>query len=278
MKTLIKILPIILLTHCSTNDENFIKSQDGVDIYFERSGRGVPTIIFIHGWSPNSKAWKEQVDFFSKKYSVINLDLPGFGKSGHNRSEWTIENYGADIKTIIERLNLKRVILVGHSMGGLVALSGANKIPDKIEGIVLVDILNDINYHYSEPQIQEIITSWKGKIKKGNLKELSSFFSKPELTERYSDLLPSDIPDYWWDVLTDSFHWINNESKATLKGTRAPVLSINSDRTKTDIEAFRQYCPNYNAEIISGTTHYLNWDKPNEFNDTLLKCIESMDR
>jgi pimeloyl-ACP methyl ester carboxylesterase len=265
----------ILLTTCSTKDEQYITSADGVSIYFQEAGVGKPVILFIHGFSPHSDCWRDQVNYFSKDHQVIALDLPGFGKSGQNRREWSMDSYGDDIESLVSKLNLDDVILVGHSMGGLVALKAATKIPDKLRCVVIVDMLNDINSVLTDSQIEDLINWVRPKIRKGNLDSLDVFFSSRQNTLRYDSLLPSEIPSFWWGIVRNTFRWARDDAKQTIKEIKAPVYSINADNTPTNVDAMRQYSPNFKATIIKGTTHYVNWDKPDEFNKALEAIVNS---
>ena len=102
---------LLLITSCATDPITTVESFDGVDIRFDNIGKGEPTIILVHGWSNTRTIWDAQIEHFSQKYQVIAVDLPGFGKSGNNRTEWTMENFGKDISTIINKLKLKKVVL-----------------------------------------------------------------------------------------------------------------------------------------------------------------------
>jgi pimeloyl-ACP methyl ester carboxylesterase len=61
----------------------------------------------------------------SSEYTVVALDLGGHGQSGHNRENWTIEDFAKDVRAVIDGLHLNNVILVGHSMGGEIILQTA---------------------------------------------------------------------------------------------------------------------------------------------------------
>src|SRR6187200_3178241 len=62
-----------------------------VAIEFDECGQGDTTLLFVHGWCINKEYWADQSKYFSDKYKVVALDLPGFGNSGKNRTEWTFE-------------------------------------------------------------------------------------------------------------------------------------------------------------------------------------------
>ena len=106
--------------------------------------------------------WSNQIDFFSRDHTVVALDLPGHGESGMERPGWPLAGYGKDVKAVIESLGLERVVLVGHSMGGPVALETARLIPDRVLGVVGVDTLQDAESKRLDPvQAKEILAAFE---------------------------------------------------------------------------------------------------------------------
>ena len=97
---------------------SFVTSPDSIQIAYEVHGAGDPALIFVHGWSCDRSYWKGQLETFSKNFKVVAIDLAGHGESGLGRQAWTIEAFGADVEAVVEKLGLKRVILIGHSMRG----------------------------------------------------------------------------------------------------------------------------------------------------------------
>ena len=115
-------------------------------------GSGEPALIFIHGWSSDSTYWDAQLDFFSKHYTVVTLDLAGHGDSGTARAEWTMPAFGADVVSVAQQIPNQRLMLVGHSMGGPVALEAARRLKGRIIGIVGVDTFGNIGLPRPTPK------------------------------------------------------------------------------------------------------------------------------
>jgi len=79
-------------------------------------------IIIIHGWGQSSKDWEYVAQTLSDKYRVVVLDLPGFGGSSLPPKPYNTEMYAKFIKNFIEKLGLRKVILIGHSLGGKISI------------------------------------------------------------------------------------------------------------------------------------------------------------
>lgn len=100
-------------------------------------GEGLP-IVFVHGFPLSRGVWKKQIDAFQSFYRVIAPDLRGLGESETLPGPTTMEHYAADLSALFKKLNTGPVVLVGHSMGGYVALAFARQFPEMLCGLVLV--------------------------------------------------------------------------------------------------------------------------------------------
>jgi pimeloyl-ACP methyl ester carboxylesterase len=102
-------------------------------------GEGFPFLI-LHGWGGSSGSWIEvQKKISSKGYKVISLDLPGFGKTPSPITPWEIKDYSNLILNFIEKLNLGKIILLGHSFGGRISIKFASLYPGKLKFLILCD-------------------------------------------------------------------------------------------------------------------------------------------
>ncbi len=110
-----------------------------MDIYCEYILHNKPPIIFIHGFVSSVYTFRRIIPLLSKHFSIIAIDLPGFGRSVKSISFiYTYENYGKLIAACIEHFQLEKAFLVGHSMGGQIALNTTKIVPERIDKLVLL--------------------------------------------------------------------------------------------------------------------------------------------
>jgi len=274
------LIALILITYsCKGKVDNKIVSSDGNKIYFDQMGSNDPTLIFIHGWSNNRTIWDAQMSYFSKKYRVIAVDLPGFGESPNNKTKWTMESFGEDVADVIRQLDIKQSILVGFSMGGPVVLEAASKTPDRVIGVVIVDVLQNPDMKYP-PQMISYIDSVMMDLINNPTKEkmLGGGFIKKNPDESYQralDMFKDHSKIGWSESLTDFFNWSNDQLTEVLKKTKVPLISINSDNEPTNINGFKKYIPDYQAKIVSDVGHVIMWDNTEEFNRLLEESIQT---
>lgn len=85
------------------------------------------TLVFLHGWGQNIQMMEPLANGFEKDFNILIVDLPGFGKSEEPHNTWTVYDYADCINELIKSLNIKDVILLGHSFGGKISLIYASK-------------------------------------------------------------------------------------------------------------------------------------------------------
>jgi pimeloyl-ACP methyl ester carboxylesterase len=107
------------------------------DIAYVEMGSGKRTLVLIHGLASYLPAWKNNLAALSRDYRVIAIDLPGFGKSSKANYAYSMEFYAKVVRGVIRELDLARPTLVGHSMGGQIAMTYALMYPDRLEALVL---------------------------------------------------------------------------------------------------------------------------------------------
>jgi pimeloyl-ACP methyl ester carboxylesterase len=112
-----------------------ISFKDTPIFYQETAGK--ENIVFLHGFLENHKMWLEFTEPLPKKYRKVYIDLPGFGASGNIGYVHSMEEMADAVKAVLDHLKIRRLTLVGHSMGGYVALAFAEKYPDMLKGLVL---------------------------------------------------------------------------------------------------------------------------------------------
>lgn len=108
----------------------------GVKIHYAQRGKG-PAVVLLHGFLEASWMWKDIVPQLSKSRRVITIDLPGHGKSECIGYVHTMDEMAEVVKAVMQALKIRKIDLIGHSMGGYVALAFAERFPDELRSLVL---------------------------------------------------------------------------------------------------------------------------------------------
>ena len=113
-------------------------SYKNISISFSDQGKGT-AIVLLHGFLENSNMWKNLAPALAEKHRVICIDLLGHGKTDSLGYIHTMEEMADAVHHVIHELKLRKIVLIGHSMGGYVALSFANLYPETVKGLVLMN-------------------------------------------------------------------------------------------------------------------------------------------
>lgn len=114
-----------------------VVTEAGTALHYDSSGDGDP-VVFVHGGWVSSWMWTPQVDRFASSHEVITVDVRGHGRTGPTpRGRYTVDLFVADLRKVLERLDVHDPIICGLSLGGLVAQGYAAAYPDDVSGLVL---------------------------------------------------------------------------------------------------------------------------------------------
>lgn len=253
-------------------------TPDSVHIDYRVWGKGEPAVVLIHGWACDSAYWNAQVDALKSRYTVVAVNLAGHGGSEANRTDWSIGNYGEDVATVVRQLKNKQIVLVGHSMGGDVALEASRRIGDRVIGIIAVDSLKSIGLPPLQPQE---IGRQLAPFRKSFI-EATRNYVRDKLFEKGAD--PALVQKVAYDMSLEppAVAVPSLESLLSMDFTRllpdihVPVLAINSDLGPTDVARIRKSLAGFKADVLEHTGHFLMMEVPQRFNPVLLKDIDAL--
>jgi pimeloyl-ACP methyl ester carboxylesterase len=250
-----------------------VTSADGTSIAYDVTGDGPTTIVFVHGWSCDRTYWDAQVSEFSVDYRVVRLDLAGHGASGAGRLDYSMASFGADVAAVVDALELERVLLVGHSMGGDVVMEAAKLLPGRVAGLVWVDTYKSLPVRRTEDELQAIIAPFRQDFRgttEGRVRAMFPAGAKTELVTRVAGGMASAPPEIALSALESALRYAH-EIPASLSILRIPVLAINPDDSPTDEASLRAH--GVESIIIPGVGHFPMMEDPVRFNSVLREAI-----
>jgi pimeloyl-ACP methyl ester carboxylesterase len=115
----------------------YLETEAGISLAYVEVGQGVP-LLFLHGLGSYGPAWQKNMAYLSPHFRCLALDLPGFGKSGKERVTPGMGYYAGVVREFLDRLGIAACYLIGHSMGGQVALHTALRYPERIKKLSLM--------------------------------------------------------------------------------------------------------------------------------------------
>jgi pimeloyl-ACP methyl ester carboxylesterase len=252
-------------------------AKDGVQIYYEFGGSDSPALVFIHGWNCDRSYWSAQLPVFATTHQVVAIDLAGHGESGINREDWSMANFGADVAAVADALQLEDIILVGHSMGGPVALEAARLLKGRVKMIIGADTLSDVSLRYPDEQLAAMLAAMEADFP-GAVEGLvrSSFFlptSDPALIDQIASDMSAAPPAAGIGAFEGFARWYNEHVEQTVAGIDVPIHLINSDYRPTNTLAGQALTASFEATLMSGVGHFVMQEDPTQFNTIMAELL-----
>ncbi len=235
--------------------EGATRSADGQALAYRSGGRGETTLLFVHGWCIDQTYWDAAMAAFAPRTRVASLDLVGHGRSGRGRTRWTVAAYARDVEAVIDALDLRRVVLVAHSMSGNVALDVARDRPDRVAAIVAVDTLQDAEA--MPPTARQELIGWLRADYPAHGQDFAQRLFLPGATGPAVERVKADVARCPAEgavaTLDELFQHPVVERMAQV---RAPVVCINAGLSKADPEGVRKHLTRYEVVSMPGVGHY----------------------
>ncbi|MER5748422.1 alpha/beta hydrolase [Streptomyces sp. NPDC002088] len=242
-----------------------LADSDGTSIYYERHGSG-PAILFVHGSGGHHAAWWQQVAALRDEFTVVTVDLRGFGKSDSSMPEFDGQDFPGDVVAVLDAEDLTDVMLVGQSIGSVAALRAGLLRPDRVGSVVLGHSLGGI----SHPELKELAAADRAEAVK--LPVIDRLLTKPFQQERadltflfqqmgtFNVAKMQDLRNL--DTDGPSLEDIQNSGVkvAFLAGEKDAVLSV-----KTVTRA-HELLSGSHLEIVPGAPHSMYWETPEPYN------------
>jgi pimeloyl-ACP methyl ester carboxylesterase len=274
MKIRLSVIFLIMFIASAAVADNFkTKSKDGTEIAYSVYGKGETAIVFIHGWSCDQTYWKNQINTFAQNYTVVTIDLAGHGNSGLTRKNYTMDFFGEDVASVVNNLNLNKVILAAHSMGGSVAVYAANKLKGKVLGIIGVDTFQSLGEEFPAEQREAFLKPFKENFPATAKWFVGSMFPKTAdslLVKSISEDMSSAPADVALSAMENMFADNGTEQ---LKQLEVPIISINCDIWPIGLENNRKLVKSFEIKMMNGYGHFLMLEDSEKFNKLLAEAI-----
>jgi len=252
-------------------------TRNNVNVYYESFGEGL-AILFLHPWSTNRYIWANQLLDFSRKYRCIVSDHRGHGLSDKPAEGYAIGEMAADVVAILDDAGVERAVLVGNSIGAMIAMQTSLDAPERVIGNLILSSGTNLGAESPPEAAAAIEQDWRGFFS-GLLSTAVSEKSKVERPEilnfmegcfRVEDNFTEGV---FFASLADPNGVFNWNISDRLKDITQPTLIIAGEEDGATTVAQNQFLadniPHANIKIYSDVGHFCQLEKPTEFNDDL---------
>ena len=208
----------------------------GIDISYNEEGKSKATpVLFIHGEGSYMRVWDRSFTTLSRNYRCIRLDLPGYGKSSKGNYQGGMKFYADAVKEFCDRMKIKKVSIIGHSMGGQIAMTTALLYPNLVEKIVLIAPTGFVDFNFDQKATLKAVSTMatnKAATDAEIKKNFESFFYKmpPDARFMADDRLKirtaTDFEEHCNAVSQDISATTDGNVLANLANIKQPALCI----------------------------------------------------
>ncbi|MFF0079077.1 alpha/beta fold hydrolase [Streptomyces canus] len=244
--------------------------SDGISIYYERHGSG-PAILFVHGSGGHHAAWWQQVAVLREEFTVLTVDLRGFGKSDSSMDEFDGQDFPGDVVAVLDQEDITDAMLVGQSIGSVAALRAGLLRPERVSSVVLGHSLGGI----SHPELKELAAADRAEAVK--LPVIDRLLTKEFQTGRadltflfqqmgtFNVARMQDLRNL--DTNGPSLEEIqaSGVKVAFLAGEKDAVLSVKT------VNRAHELLPDSHLEIVEGAPHSMYWETPDKYNAAIAR-------
>jgi pimeloyl-ACP methyl ester carboxylesterase len=249
-------------------------SADNIAIKYDVAGQGEPTLVFVHCWTCNRSYWDAQAAHFTPRYRVVRLDLAGHGESGRERGNYTIEAFAADVVAVVNKLDAKQVILVGHSMGGPVVAEAARQLGERVIGVVGVDTFyTGFQFPKDPKQVDAMVKPFEDDFAANAGKFMRGFFgpgADPAVIDRITANTSAADPKMAVSAMRNMIAWSQRNNPAVLEALGPKLRNINAN-PKGDGKPLHA-----SVVLVAGAGHFIPQEKPAEFSQVLDGIVTSL--
>ncbi len=261
-------------------------------IAYADEGKGDKALLFVHGLSSNLDSWKKNIGGLKANYRSVAIDLPGYGKSSRSKTDYSLSEYAEILKTLIEKLELKNVTLVGHSMGGQIAMHSVLKYPEAYKSLILIAPAGIETFTDQEATIMKASYTPAMVINTSDDQILTNyklnFYSFPDdaqmmVEDRIAMKSAEDFPDYAATVVNNIHAMLEEPVIEEIGNIEIPVLMIfgkndmlipnkyfhPSESIDGLIKTSKEKFKDIEVRTINEAGHFVNFEQAEKVNDEI---------
>ena len=239
-------------------------ARDGAGLAYSDSGGAGAALLFVHGWQGDRSIWDSIVVRLSDRFRCVAADLRGFGASSSAPGPYTLEQYSEDLCALVEFLELERVVVIGHSMGGKVAVRFAVDAPELVQALVLVAPVPLGPAGFSEKGVAYLrATAGNAPAAREWLIKTIMAPASADVLDRLCHVASSASPTA---VVESLDSWVLTDLSHAAKGVTAPALVIGFEHDAPERVRDRAAAllPNARFEELPDCAHYAVLEQPSQ--------------
>jgi pimeloyl-ACP methyl ester carboxylesterase len=251
--------------------------RDGLRLAFtDNAGAGTP-LMLLHGWGCDHTTLKHQDEYFRKTHRVVNVDLRGHGRSSSPHENYEVFHFADDVAWLCRELAIRDVVLIGHSMGGAVAIEAAYRHPALVRAVAMVDTVFQPSHALLE-LLAPLLPDLQGNSYKEAYRRIMLALSRPSEHAALSSVL-STLPSAPQHVLLSALagHMESHDFSRAAASCKTSVAYIAASGELANLEHLKRILPNLIHGQALGVGHFAPYLAPEQVNAMLSSFLDMVD-
>jgi len=249
--------------------------RDGIVLAYDDAGSGYPPLVLVHGPASSRRFWCQQVPRFSSAHRVVAVDLRGHGESGAPSERYTVRLFAEDLASTCTQLGIESPVVIGHSLGGLLALDFASAFPGQVGAAVLIDSPLLPGGDRAEV-VRDLVAGLRGRDPDSALRAyfaglFSDTYDDAATRSWILDQIVLTEPHVTSSLWEESL--VSWDDEAALRECRVPLLYIDAGTPNADLARALELCPGLIIARTIGSGHFSPLVVPEQVNAVLERFL-----
>lgn len=255
-----------------TKKKSYIDGPAGL-LHIDDGGKGGLPVVFVHSFGGSAAQWQKQLAHLREERRAIAFDLRGHEQSSAPaNNDYEVEAMAGDIDAVADGLKIRRFVLVGHSMGGSAAIAYAWMHPERVAGLLLMATPGKLPEEQSSPIIASLESDKYDQVMESYMQKLLTNAS-PEAEQSERSGMKKLSKEASLAIIKANFKY---DPIPALRSYKGPKLIVETASGKQS-NALSMQLPGIPHTIVEGTSHWIQMDKPEEFNRILDEFLETVE-
>ncbi len=253
-----------------------VVGHDGTRLVFDDVGRGSQTVVLLHGMACERAHMAGLTDHLATRFRCVNVDVRGHGESDKPLDAYAMDDFHADLDTLIDELGLGRPIVMGHSFGGSIGLAYVHRDPSRVRALVMLD-----SGMRSNATITADLGPFYAALRSGDYEATLHEFVRERLVdpvdgEAFARTISAGmaaVPSHVFLSMSDTVQQLRSAEMAR-EVTSLPALFVSSRQAFADPASLAALGPNWHKGQVVGAGHFVQLIAPDQVHPMIDRFLE----
>jgi len=250
---------------------------DNLQVHYLSFGSGATPVIFLSGWGCDTSLWVSQAAALAPDYRALLVDLPGHGGSDKPDIPYTLDLFLGAVNAVVEQVHAPKVVMAGHSMGGIVAYEFARRWPEKTVALIWIDAAFSIPIDIDQQiaGLRKRAEEFRTPDYAAKVRRFVERLYVPETPAAIREKVTGTSLSTPQHVLASCMEGLADPRLFQHETLDLPAFAVFSSFWNPErfVDLIKKTLPRFHYEVLSGVGHYPMLEKPEQVNAALARFL-----